>query len=88
MIASLLGLFGFIAGWLFLERGKRKSAEAANSNLEVKEQVQQVESKNLEAKAEIKVEEKNREQIHEDSNAEKNKPVTDTELVDFFKKLQ
>ena len=87
-VKYLLGLIGILGGWLFLERGKRKTAEAINENVEVKEKVQKLEGERLENSATIKAEEERRKEINDKATEEKSKPVGDTDIVDFFNRLK
>lgn len=86
--AYVVGFFGLLAGWLFIERGKRKTAEALNENVEVKEEVQKIQGEILKNDVVIASEEAKRTEISEKADDEKNKPVTPDELLDFFKQLK
>lgn len=81
-INYVLAAFGVLIGWLFFERGKRKTAEAINANVEVKEQVQQIEGKVLVNEAQLSVEEEKRKEINEKVH----ESVIDSDLLKYFNK--
>lgn len=87
-IKYLLGVIAGLVGLLFYTRGKQKTAEAVNENVEVKEEVQKTQAKIDLASATIKAEEDKRKEITHVATEEKYKPITDADVLDFFKRIK
>lgn len=82
----IVGAFTLIIGLFFMERSKRRSAEALNDNAEMKEKVQEKQGKVLENNAELKAEENLRAKEKESLESKKNEDLSTSNLVDFFNK--
>lgn len=81
----LLAAVGILLGWLFLERGKRKSAEALNDNLETKEKVDANAAKQAQNNASLTLEEERRKDIEKKVQDEKANNTVD-DILDFLNK--
>lgn len=81
LITGLLGV-GFV-----YERGKRRSAEALNDNLETKEKLLEKDKKISENDASIKLEEERQKQIKKQIEEDRNESKTNLDdIIDFFRK--
>lgn len=80
----LIGLVGVLAGWLFFERNRRKSAEALNHNLETKEELLEKDKEISNNNASLALEEKRREDLNKQTG---NKDETVKDVLDFLNKL-
>lgn len=87
-IGYIVAAFSALIGLFMWERGKRKTAESLNENLESKEKIQELQAKQDQNSASLTLEEGRREDVKKDANEEINKPVGDADIIDFFKKLQ
>jgi Flp pilus assembly protein TadB len=83
-VKYLLAAIGLLLGGFFFQRSKRKSAEALLENQESKEQVQAIEAEKHKTDASLQLEEERREDIKENAENEKAKPVIDSDLLDFL----
>jgi len=82
----IVGAFTLIIGLFFMERSRRKSAEALNDNIETKEKVMEKEKKVMENNASLKSEEELRSKEKESLESKKNEDLSTSNLVDFFNK--
>ena len=83
----IIGAVVALLGWLFLERGKRKGAEALLENLEVKEKVLGLEKDSLRSSAELESERKLRAKEKKDLEERLEKSPSHQEMVDFIRRL-
>ena len=82
----LLGLIGVLAGWLFFERSRRKSAEALNTNLETKEELVKKDQAIANNNGSLASEEAKREDIAKNvEEAKKNDSIAD--VIDFLNRI-
>jgi hypothetical protein len=80
----IAGAFALILSLFFLERTKRKSAEALNDNNEALKKVNDLDAKVKANNELLKVEEVNRKQQVEALEKAKNEELSAKNLVDFF----
>ena len=84
--AVLVIVIGTLTGLYLYERSKRRSAEALNTNIQTKEQVDSIQ-KNVDVNdANIKVEEQKQADAKKAADEEKAKDVSKDDLLDFFNK--
>lgn len=82
----LLGLIGVLAGWLFFERNRRKSAEALNTNLETKEELVKKDQVIATNNGALATEEAKREDIAKNmEEGKKNDSIAD--VLDFLNRI-
>lgn len=79
----LVGLIAILAGLFVYEKGKRKAAESLNTNIEVKEKVQNEQAKIDKVDAQLELEETNRSNLREKLNKNLNEKLNET-LAKFF----
>ena len=79
----LVGLIAILAGLFVYEKGKRKAAESLNTNIEVKEKVQNEQAKIDKVDAQLELEETNRSKLREKLNKNLNEKLNET-LAKFF----
>lgn len=84
----LLGLIGLLGGAFFWANGRRKTAEAINDNVEVKTEIQKAQAQIDVHSATIQAEDAKEKEIQDAAKQEKDKPVGDADVVDFFKRLK
>lgn len=83
----LIGIIVALAGALFYTRGKQKSAEAINENVDMKTEVQKTQA-NIDVNSATNVaEDAKRTEIANETKQDA-KPVDSAALLDFFKKLK
>jgi len=83
MIEFLLGLIAVLGGLFVYERGKRKTAESLNTNLESKEKVQQEQAKIDKVDALLAAEEAKREELKAELQNQLGKKLNE-DLAKFF----
>jgi 3-hydroxyacyl-CoA dehydrogenase len=84
----LIGIIVALFGALVYTRGKQKTAEAINENVDVKTEVQKNQAEVDKNNAVIASEEEKREEIKNDASQEKTKSTTDADIINFFNKLK
>jgi hypothetical protein len=80
----LLGAIVFLLGGFLFQRSKRKSAEALLENQESRQEVHNLEAQKDTNDASLQLEEQRREDIKKNAEHEENRPVLDSELLDFL----
>lgn len=86
LMVILIAAFSTLIGWLLYERSKRKSAEALNDNIKTKEEVLEIQKDVVKNEGLIDAERIKREEMIKKLEEEKNKDVSNKDLLDFFNK--
>jgi len=82
----VVAAFSLILGLFFMERSKRRSAEALNDNADTLEKVRKKESEVMKNNAQLLAEEQLRNNEREALESKKNEDLSASNLVDFFNK--